>query len=711
MKSSVMRVVGRASTGSGAIDREAGYGGQENGEFKDGEGIRERLIEILRDGSELPSGCEWDRLGFALGRVISGEEEFRPVYEGFPRLMLKIFGFGDEGWLEDASRVESKEREAVLKVLLPTGPLHRLVCATAPEYTFEFPVSNLPLSTQNDINTIRQQHPIPGSESDRTNEDPYLIQNGKYLPHVSAGVLGDRDPSQANSSLLSWFCLMRLSSSGSLLTLSCYEYFLLCMCSSPLWRGRSGSSGMNVRRRRRSSLLPSRRAVFNYLFSSYANFFAPKDQRDRAGQGPAYGRLFLAASLEFFCRAPLSSNDPPTSGTMDALTILALHVQPRTPSEATEALPKRAELYALRNGAKLADPQLTGSIGLATMRKSVASEIRYLGAEAEGLWSASSTSGSAVLISFMRSTSLLIVPWNQHARSVAEKRTLPRRSRSRGVAASALEYLPPSIGDRINDLQDSAASRVGRDSGELNIGEWSEVISHLDLEITYVLPRFTERAAKLSLGATEDGSHLLELLSEAFAPRPISNALASARSTFSGPWYSSDSESNLRELATQISSYMRQSHHAVDNFTHKRTDLNGLACALGVALSIPGAGSYTLQGFQRGLLDRGRYARNASERVRKVLEPEHEDVEVMRKQVALGQRKFSNRDVEFIGGPWDLPPFSYELASLLPPLYALSIAMSARFHVDVNLRFLASYHAIGTICVALSLAILLLLNA
>jgi len=647
--------------------------------------IREELTDVLRDGRALPGMATWNRLGSAFEQVLSGEEEFRPVYEAFPRLMLRIFGFAEDGWLEEACAVESKERDALLRVLLPNGPLHCLACAIAPEYTFEFPLSNLPAVTQRATEDIfAQVHSSAAA--------------GTTTFHAAADDEDITESTRSQRSLLGWFCAARLvPGSGRHLVLTCYEYFLMCMLTSPLWRGRSRALGFEARKRKRSSQLPSRRAMYNQLYQSYVSFFVPGE--NSSDEPAAYGELFLRASLELFTETGDLGQNLPAASTLDALTVLALHVKPTSPRDVSFLVCPQTRLFEEMAQPPPADPQCSGMVSLAAARKAVISKLRIFAAEVGPMWTTTSSVAMVSLVALMRSVALHLAPWSLRLNAFAEDRTLPRKKRRRSVAASALERLPTRLSSSLQD--DRTGSSLVRATNEADFKGWEEYLKRLDLELTLLLPRFVDRAAKLSLGSADDGAQLILSLSDAFAPRAASAAVAAARSSLAGPWYSFDQVGTLRELQRQINSTVRFGPGGRN--TGAKTDLRGLAAVVGAADIAPGSSGGGGAFRKREGKDKQSAAEAAIERIRRTIEPDDDELERMRQQVALGQRRCFNRDVKFLGGVWDLPPYSYEFAPLLPVLYTISMAISRRIHREVNLRFLATYHALFGLSCLISL--------
>lgn len=250
--------------------------------------------------------------------IIGSLDDQRAVYEHLPLLMLRVFGFtASTGWLETGSSLPHAHREALMNLVCPNGPVVDYCLARSPpmgsepkddEWRFEYPVSNLPSVLIDEFYDAADQ---------------VMTHPGHFLSAL-APTIGR--------------CLRRgHDGAPDALLLSPIDYFYLCMVASPTqkWTSSPNSSYMGVRRPRprRSTSLPSTRAMYNRVLAEHVTFAWRQSPLASGG-----GKSILIPTCVDYLFAPLSGtmyNGLPEASTptVDAMAAVLLALRPGTPND------------------------------------------------------------------------------------------------------------------------------------------------------------------------------------------------------------------------------------------------------------------------------------------------------------------------------------------------------------------------------------------
>lgn len=247
------------------------------------------LEELVAEPSP-PGESTSNRLSNLLVHALQHAIEARAVHAFLPALLQRLLGFAPgTGWLETASALPSRDRDALLSLVLPHGALHSF-CMRAGGTPFEFPVRNLPTHVRTAL--------VPDSESDEEcDEYPDSLLVPTLRPHLGADT--------------------------EFVVLDCLTYFQLCLVAAPATKFATdglaeGTSAVTMKRLKRSTSLPSTRALYNLVIAAYLAHAAPAPFLS-----PADAPLLVRAALDM-----LPAAAAPSAAAADALSILLLHGVP-----------------------------------------------------------------------------------------------------------------------------------------------------------------------------------------------------------------------------------------------------------------------------------------------------------------------------------------------------------------------------------------------
>lgn len=397
-------------------------------------------LEELVDDAAAPVEAISSRLGRMIAHAVHHPVEARILHAFVPSLMQRVFGYSAGlGWLEALSRYAHRDRDALLSVVAPYGPVHsfcvRASASMLPDQPaahpnseshpqaqahlpslhlrFEFPVRNLPPATRASLRAITSSDSSDDGGSS-SSSSPSYPSSASYLapllaPHVKRGDSG-------------------------ILLLDALTYFVLCMVASPAYKVHvsgvpDGMNPISRKRIRRSVSLPSTRALYNQLIAAYAASVCNGDPSSKVNPNDIFlpavlDYLFLPAALA--CVSEDADVPQPSAAAADAVTAVLLTFLPSTP----EAL---GDLHKLELRASKSAPISSlplHSLSSMTYAQAVYSFIPYM------LYGSfkHNTPTDEVAPSFfahLRALTLFMAPWRGAVRSSIRALIFPRaRSQS-----------------------------------------------------------------------------------------------------------------------------------------------------------------------------------------------------------------------------------------------------------------------------------------
>lgn len=406
-------------------------------------------------------------------------DEARTVYAYLPSIMLRLFGFSPgQGWLETCSDLVTRDRDAIVALAMPNGPIH----AFCREHTLP---RNAPVS-----------HGDMRFEFSRRN-----------LPHLTDAALelGNVAP-QISLSYLARMLLptLRTKEDGAdVLLLSPLDYFFLCLVASPT-RKPAGKpeSDAPLSKAKRSRSLPSTRAQYNHVIAAYAASLNP-------AEGVHIDDIFIPACLDYFfipfAAAASSNHLPPLSTcTADAVASLLLTLVPPSPDALQLHLdamlvpsPLLVDLHLLTNSSALY--RLTGRM-LHCIFKKCKTSLSHL-----------------TLTSYLRILALYLAPWRANVRKSIRSMLFAKAksSSSRTSARSPSIYALSSTLSSINAHLSSPSGSPGNAS-TVREGKWCAELRNRQRDSDKDLLRLAiVLAANQHLGEFVESSRVLQMLAEA----------------------------------------------------------------------------------------------------------------------------------------------------------------------------------------------------
>lgn len=573
-----------------------------------------------------------NRLYELLTRGCTGEthadkhyDDAHTVYEFLPLVMLRFFGYQPgSGWLETISEQPHKDREALLRVVLPDGPVHRFCQLHEPSgvhahelsagFYYEFPVHNLPAISQRDL------------------------QSGAGTAHNLA----------RQSALAPLLCGAHRAGGSHALYLTPLQYLELCMTASAAhkWTPAPGAGGAQ-RRTRRSSSLPSVRALYNQLIAAYASRLCAAE---RVGDCQS---LLVPACIDMFCLpwagAHSSATAPvPSTQSVDALASVLFSLVPRSTPEARAPVTHGAREWSeLRNAEAL---YTSTEIMLDFVFR------RY-----------NSASPNSTLSAFVRLFSLFIAPWKRSIKQAITMALFPRkRSGTLAAQRASLTSTLVSINEQI--MYASGVSPQRSDSLSLSdMRRWREQLLPKRKEL-YLLLLCVIRSANSRLGGAADGCRALAMVAE---------AASAAKSNAMGDGALNEVNDRLEEARGCLQALREQSAEAERRLS---TKTRPFVAMLGSCLGIPIENAGLFSGVAEKFAAVNSPANSGGMTSRFV----HD-----RKSVVM--KKSVHEDVEFIGSIWEQPITRAESEYLVMIAYKLSLSLEPYFGYPVNTRFLGRY--------------------
>uniref|UniRef100_A0A7S1TDU4 Uncharacterized protein n=1 Tax=Compsopogon caeruleus TaxID=31354 RepID=A0A7S1TDU4_9RHOD len=573
--------------------------------------------------------------------------------------------------MEDFAERPNREREALVHLFGPSGSIFQSALAYCADCYFEYPLNNFPDNLQLAIERI-----LVGGSS----------REGGTVQDVSE--LGE----EPDPWLLS-FCLPRVGGLvTSSITVSSAEYVVLCLVANAFWKPQPSQSMYTSKKPRRSSSLPSRRALYNQLISLYMTYFWPSDDSEPSD----LGELFTRAVADYWIgwmvtnpsrdilprrRGSAATFSPPTVEVADAICRLCVTLCPLSPGD-------DAIMHAFQANGLGSSPYSTSSVTLPRARALLQPLLRRAFSDCFQCWPANRN--STAFIAMLRAFNVFVAPWSRRACYAVQDKTLPKdrsssaRTSSRSVVRAVLEQIPTfqSLGHAIPPVEEARLFR-----------EWEEFLwRRKDLYLTD-LPNALTRAAILRIGSIPEGGDVLSTLAGSFkleaAAELIRRSVRTVYETGVLP-NSEDLSSALVSLASQIDDSLYKGASSVESLRARgpnSQDLQPLCILLGLPPLARGAGSTRLH----QIMTSGAWKSRADhEDARKALQELRRSVEPPQSLGSSGA-VYSNRDVSFVGGVWERPLRSDEIRPLVMLAYRLSIFLENRFHRPFNLRFLGSF--------------------
>lgn len=433
----------------------------------------EFITEILPPPTERIA----NHLGNLITHATNHHDESRIVYSYLPALMFRMFGYEvGQGWLETCSEYPSRDREAIVALVLPDGPIHKFCTKHSEAYAedisnasdalrYEFPRNNLPSSTNNALN------------SDFSSQSTV-----SYLAPLLAPGLRDQE--------------------DSTILLSPLDYFFVCMLASPAQKCvASRYSNPTAKVPKRSRSLPSVRAQYNQIFAAYA-------ARLKASAPVDMEKIFIAACLDFLFTpwAFVKHQDPPefSTSTADAVASLLITLAPKTP----EGLDLESSPDTLSSGTHADLKLMSNSAAL----------YRHTGRMLEGVFSNFSSSVPLFpLVAYVRVLAVYIAPWRGGVHAAVKAMLFPKQRYLSATAAAR----SPSMSALSSTLSSINAHLPSPTGSPTNVSATKERKWRLELrgrqqrEDKELLRQVVILAANHRLAATADGCKVLAILGEA----------------------------------------------------------------------------------------------------------------------------------------------------------------------------------------------------
>lgn len=375
------------------------------------------------------------RLGRMISTAVHHPVEARILHAFIPSLMQRVFGYtAGLGWLETLSKNPHRDRDALLSVVAPHGPVHSFCLRASASMLqdqhstrsnsdlhahtqtplpqlrlrFEFPVRNLPAATRAALRAISS----PDSSDDGGSSSPSppsQSSSASYLAPLLAPYVKQGDP--------------------GILVLDALTYFILCMVASPAYKVYvSGvTDGMNPisrKRIRRSVSLPSTRALYNQLIAAYAAAACNGDPSAKIDPTD----IFLPAVLDYlFLPAAIAtvSEDAdipqPCAAAADATTAVLLTLLPSTPVALGNLRPP--ELRAFKSGVFSSLP--LQPLSSMTYAEAVYTFVPYM-LYGSFKHNAPTDEVAPAFLAYLRALTLYIAPWRGAVRSSVRALIFPR---------------------------------------------------------------------------------------------------------------------------------------------------------------------------------------------------------------------------------------------------------------------------------------------
>lgn len=447
--------------------------------------------DILDDPPPPPDAVS-TRLAHLIAHASHHHSDARTLQAFLPVLMLRFFGYtSGQGWLETISILPFKDREALISIVLPDGPLHAFCKLNSPQSSshhsssspttsvahsdmrFEFSVNNLPADTRAALAAARS--------SLATTAHSYLA------PYLESYL----KPQAADFVLLSPL-----------------DYFFVCMVASPANKftadgTQEGVNPITNKRIKRSTSLPSTRALYNQVIAAYAATLVSTDRADN-------GTIFLPAILDFlFVPYALASPDANltfSASAADAAASILLSLVPQTP-----------DALDLEMAPSLTTPISTADLKLLS---NTAALYRFVPQMLHNLFLslARNDRNTMPFIAYLRILTLYLAPWRGPIRDGLRVLLFPK---PRAPSLSSLTGRSTGLHTLSSTLSSMGAHLASPERSPSNASHtkesrWRSALASRQIAVDRVLLRLAVvRAPAQRVASASDGSRTLMLLSDA----------------------------------------------------------------------------------------------------------------------------------------------------------------------------------------------------
>lgn len=635
-------------------------------------GLRSELAAILdvdlftlqdtSPDSVAPTEPTTAHLANLIYRSVTHSEEARTIYEFLPALMYRVFGYAPgQGWLETASELPSRDREALVRLIIPEGPVHTF-CQTyspprdsklsvATDMRFEFPRSSIP------------QHTNDALEQGSSAALKKSIKDGQSFlaPFLESSLRDKKD---------------------DILYLAPLDYFFICMIASPAqkWARVPGSSVPGGRRVKRSVSLPSTRALYNQVVASYASSLNGIDSVDD-------NSIFIATCLDFLF-VPWASCIPPQ------LPVISTCAAETVASVLLALAPTRPEALDLN-----VDFRPSGIPDFIDWKTQTNTSALYRAAETmlESLFmNLDTTSSSGTLIVYIRTLALYIAPWRASIRSTLKAQLFPKPK----PASSANGNVPTmaALTSRLSSINAQLAShtRSPGNASEARESHWRSELRTRQKFVDEELVRLAVvKAANRRIPSLIEGGKCLVMLAEAACAARVNGG-------WDSPGRDPDTAEEVRNCLVALRNQKLESERHTGR--KDRNYITPLASSLGIRLEgngvlsgiseIVGAGGAGSVAGVVGMVAGSRPSTPGS-------------ISKIRDRRLRALRAVVEDDVPFIGDVWDRPIAESESEIVVLWLYWLALRLEPRLGFVPNLRFLGQYWFLLLSSVALITAYLI----
>lgn len=593
------------------------------------------------------------RLSALIHGSLAHKDEVRTVYEFLPTLMLRIFGYAPgHGWLETASELPSKDREPLLQFISPDGPLHTFCLKNSPsrdakmdlakDLRYEFLRSNLPRTTD------RALEQGPALALNKTFED-----GPSYLAPFLAPYLNDKN--------------------DSVVYLSPIDYFYICMIASPTRKLSATQGGVpySGKRMRRSSSLPSTRALYNQTIASYALTL-------KTGAQVNSDSIFIAASLDFLFLTWSTVNredtQPPVStATAEAIASIMLALAPQRPSH----LDLEADYHPSKIPEFLDWKAQTNCSALYRASEFLLESV---------LTHYEPSSPDSTLIAYYRIVALYIAPWRTSVRKSLVSSLFPKKKSStsrngtdlRSASIAAFTLTLSSINAHI-----ASSSRSPGNASAVREHLWREELRTRQSCVDDLLVRLAiVRAANRRFPSTHEGNTALSLVADAASAAKLSG-------NWDGPGKEQDKAEELRNCLVALRD--QKAEHDRVNSRRTRNYVHILSASMGVRMDDGGmlrgitdmvgvSGPSTMAGVVN-MVSRGSGRRTSRGSSKKRI---HE-----RRMSAL--RSMDGGSIPLLGDVWDQPIADDENEFVVVWLYRIALWFEQHLGFLPDLRRFARF--------------------
>lgn len=576
---------------------------------------------------------------------LSHPEDVRVVYEFLPLLMVRVFGFRPgQGWLETASELPSKDREALLRLTAPGGPIHSFCRRNSPhrdakinltsDMRFEFPRSSLPAVTDKAL----REGPSAALKKSITDGQSFLA------PFLVPSLKNNDDKN---------------------VYLSPLDYFYVCMVASPTrkWTATPGSQNSTGRRVRRSVSLPSTRALYNRTIASYASTLNGAERVD-------WNSFFLATCLDFLfmpwasyeqsCEVPVVSTN-----SAESVASILLALVPASPSVLDLVIDFRPSGIPETLDWRM---QTNTSAVYRASEKMLEAILKHYDADAP----------LGPLVAYMRVLPLYIAPWRSSIRNTLTACLFPKKkstmsgSNSRTPSMAALTSTLSSINAHLASPSGSPGN-----ASSVKENQWrSELRTRQRFVDDELLRLAIVKAANRRLPSFPEGARVLAMLADAAQAARLSGSWSAQERDL-------DKAEELRNCLLALRNQKAESERGIAR--RERNYIGPLASSVGLRLEtgvLGGISEIVGVGGSSGVAGVVNMVSGSARGC---------NVKELRERRLSAFRGEEKKDVPFLGNVWDRPISEGENEIVVVWSYWLALRLEPRLGYVPNLRFLGRY--------------------